>query len=251
MLVVDDHQIVCDGFASRLRGKGVDAIALTKAEPDRVRAEVERGRPDCALVDWKLPGWRRDGIRVIQEVKEASPDTPAVLMTNWRNEFEDSGRNPAEFEAFVPKLDLDSVVTRALEFALHRRTSLPWRALEALLATVEPEPRPLDDRLRNMIVQVCGDLSQTWEIEDLCAVAGRVSGKHLNELFTTELRTTPAHFVARWRVEAAKLYLRETDLGQDVIARRVGLGTSRNMNRVFKRIEGRAPGAFRTRVRSQ
>ena len=85
---------------------------------------------------------------------------------------------------------------------------------------------------------------------DVPALARRVamSPRNFFRVFTREVGVTPARFVERARVEAARRLLEETTAGIDDIARRCGFGTSETMRGALQRVLRMSPHAYRTRL---
>ena len=83
------------------------------------------------------------------------------------------------------------------------------------------------------------------------ALARRVamSPRHFARVFRDEVGTTPARFVERVRVEAARRRLEESDDGVDAVAATCGFGTAESMRRAFLRTVRVAPAAYRARFR--
>jgi transcriptional regulator GlxA family with amidase domain len=78
-----------------------------------------------------------------------------------------------------------------------------------------------------------------------------MSSRHFSRVFTTEVGETPARYVERIRVDAARTELETTTGSLDLIATRCGLGTAESLRRAFQRRVGVAPGAYRRRFHSQ
>jgi transcriptional regulator GlxA family with amidase domain len=79
------------------------------------------------------------------------------------------------------------------------------------------------------------------------AARAAVSERHLARMFRDEVGMTPAGYVERTRLEAAKLLLVTGDESQESITRRVGFGTPETMRRIFRRNLGVSPGGYRSR----
>ena len=79
------------------------------------------------------------------------------------------------------------------------------------------------------------------------ALAGRfgMSGRHLSRIFRAELGMSPAKFIEKVRIEAAKQFLVDTRLSVQAIADRCGFDSQSNLSRAFKRCVGISPSAFR------
>jgi transcriptional regulator GlxA family with amidase domain len=79
------------------------------------------------------------------------------------------------------------------------------------------------------------------------AAAAAMSVRHFARVFTDEVGETPARFVERVRVEAARTELETTTDTLDRIAVRCGLGTAETLRRVFQRRLAVSPDAYRRR----
>jgi transcriptional regulator GlxA family with amidase domain len=85
---------------------------------------------------------------------------------------------------------------------------------------------------------------------DLLARRAALSSRHFSRVFTAEVGETPARYVERVRVEAARAELESSAASLDVIATRCGFGTAESLRRAFQRRVGVAPDAYRRRFRS-
>lgn len=84
------------------------------------------------------------------------------------------------------------------------------------------------------------------------ALAGRaaMSPRNFARAFLREIGTTPAVYVERLRIEAARRQLEETDLPGETVARRCGFGNGDGMRRAFLRRLGVPPRDYRDRFRA-
>ncbi len=76
-----------------------------------------------------------------------------------------------------------------------------------------------------------------------------VSERHLRRLFADQTATTPARFVERIRVEAARERLERTTAPVETVAADCGFGSSETMRRAFLRVIGVGPSDYRARFR--
>jgi transcriptional regulator GlxA family with amidase domain len=83
-------------------------------------------------------------------------------------------------------------------------------------------------------------------------LAARVamSPRNFARVFTKEMKTTPAKFVERLRVEAARRRLEESQNSMETIAGECGFGNVNSMRNVFQRALKIAPGQYRRHFRS-
>lgn len=84
------------------------------------------------------------------------------------------------------------------------------------------------------------------------ALASRaaMSERHFARVFTREVGTTPARFVERARVEAARRQLEETGDSVETVAAACGFGTPETMRRTFLRLLRTTPTDYRRRFRA-
>jgi transcriptional regulator GlxA family with amidase domain len=110
----------------------------------------------------------------------------------------------------------------------------------AQLAVRRAERQPLREALAFVAEHPEADLS-------VPALARRaaMSVRSFARAFRHEVGTTPAAFVQRSRVEAARRLLETTDRRVDDIARACGFGTVETMHRAFQRTVRTTPGQYR------
>ena len=86
---------------------------------------------------------------------------------------------------------------------------------------------------------------------DLLAARAAMSSRHFSRVFTAEVGETPARYVERVRVEAARTELETTTSQLELVAVNCGFGTAESLRRAFQRRVGVAPDAYRRRFHSE
>lgn len=76
-----------------------------------------------------------------------------------------------------------------------------------------------------------------------------MSPRNFARVFTREMKTTPAKFVERLRVEAARRRLEESQNSMETIANQCGFGSINSMRNVFQRTLKISPGQYRRHFR--
>lgn len=109
--------------------------------------------------------------------------------------------------------------------------------------------QPSTDPIRSAMSAIHANPRARHGIAELAGHAG-LSPRHFQRRFTAELGTSPAAYVERVRVEAARRALVEGDDPLEAIARRYGFGTAETLRRSFHRHVGVAPSEYRGRFRS-
>ena len=72
-----------------------------------------------------------------------------------------------------------------------------------------------------------------------------MSPRNFARIFTRELSVTPARYVERARVEAARRWLEDSDAGLDEVASSCGFGSAETLRRAFQRLLRVSPSAYR------
>jgi two-component system response regulator PilR (NtrC family) len=79
ILVVDDEEMIRDLMAETLDRWGYNS--LTACDGQEAIEKAKGRKIDLVLTDLKMP--RKDGIELVQELKELNPDTSAILFTGY------------------------------------------------------------------------------------------------------------------------------------------------------------------------
>jgi transcriptional regulator GlxA family with amidase domain len=110
----------------------------------------------------------------------------------------------------------------------------------------------LTDRkpLRELEAWVLDNLNKPLNVPML-AERVAMSPRNFARVFTKEMKTTPAKFVERLRVEAARRRLEESQNSMEAIAGECGFGNINSMRNVFQRTLRIAPGHYRRHFRGK
>jgi transcriptional regulator GlxA family with amidase domain len=134
-------------------------------------------------------------------------------------------------------------IARRLVLFLHRPGN--QAQFSAQLATQTAQR----DGLRELQRWIAGNPADDLRVEALAARAA-MSPRHLARTFLHEVGTTPARYVERVRVGAARWHLEETDSTTETIAAACGFGSAETMRRSFLRALGTSPSEYRRRFRT-
>jgi transcriptional regulator GlxA family with amidase domain len=110
-------------------------------------------------------------------------------------------------------------------------------------------PGGIASPIRQVADAVVADPASDHRLPQLAKRAA-VSERHLRRLFAEQTRTTPARFVERVRVEAARERLESTSAPIEAVATSCGFGSPETMRRAFLRVLGLGPSDYRARFRS-
>lgn len=110
-------------------------------------------------------------------------------------------------------------------------------------------PGGIASPVRRLLDAIVSDPADDHRLPQLARRAA-VSERHLRRIFAEQTSTTPARFVERVRVEAARERLERTTAPVDAVARACGFGSPETMRRAFLRVLGVGPSDYRARFRT-
>jgi transcriptional regulator GlxA family with amidase domain len=142
-------------------------------------------------------------------------------------------------------LDRDAALTIARHLVLFLRRPGNQSQFSATLVAQQPERQPLREIQRTVLEDVAGEHSV-----EAMAVRAHMSPRNFARAFRAETGITPARYVERVRVEAARRRLEDTAEPIAEIATGCGFGTAETMRRVFLRTLEVGPGEYRRRFHS-
>jgi transcriptional regulator GlxA family with amidase domain len=103
--------------------------------------------------------------------------------------------------------------------------------------------------LRELQGWIADHVDEDLGVERLAAEVA-MSERNFSRAFHREVGMTPARFVERTRVDAARRHLEESTASIDDVAIRCGFGTAETMRRTFLRVLGVTPSDYRNRFRT-
>ena len=112
---------------------------------------------------------------------------------------------------------------------------------------IEIEQRA-SDRISALLGWMIEHLDQNLSVEQLASRAA-MSPRNFARRFRAEVGASPAQYVQRLRLDAARRLLTEGELPTDLIAARCGFGARETMRLAFQRHLRVAPQQFRERFR--
>jgi transcriptional regulator GlxA family with amidase domain len=139
-------------------------------------------------------------------------------------------------------LDREAALTIARHLVLFLRRPGNQSQFSATLAAQQPTREPLREVQRLVVEDVAGEHS----VEAMAARA-HMSPRHFARAFRVETGLTPARYVERVRLEAARRCLEDGAEPIAVVATRCGFGTPETMRRAFLRTLEVGPAEYRRR----
>ena|SRR5664280_1478969 len=142
-------------------------------------------------------------------------------------------------------LDREAALTIARQLVLFLRRPGNQSQFSATLAAQQPEREPLREVQRQVVENVAGDHS----VEAMAARAN-MSARHFARAFSAETGVTPARYVERVRLEAARRRLEDGAEPIASVAGTCGFGTAETMRRAFLRTLDVGPAEYRRRFQA-
>jgi transcriptional regulator GlxA family with amidase domain len=141
-------------------------------------------------------------------------------------------------------LDRDAALTIARHLVLFLRRPGGQSQFSATLTAQQPEREPLRDALRHVVEHPRED----HRVEAMAARA-HMSPRNFARAFRAESGLTPARYVERVRLEAARRLLEDTSEPVGAVAEGCGFASVETMRRSFLRALDVAPAEYRRRFR--
>jgi len=101
-----------------------------------------------------------------------------------------------------------------------------------------------DPQVARALAAFHAEPARRWSVPGLAAAAN-LSRSVFAERFTSTVGISPAHYVARWRIHVAGIWLHRNQLTIAQIATGLGFGSEAAFSRTFTRLVGSSPAAFR------
>jgi transcriptional regulator GlxA family with amidase domain len=141
--------------------------------------------------------------------------------------------------------DREAALSIARHLVLFLRRPGNQSQFSATLSSQQPEREPLREVQRRVVE----DVAATHSVEEMAAQA-QMSPRHFARAFRAETGVTPARYVERVRLEAARRRLEDTAEPVASVASACGFGTAETMRRVFLRALEVGPAEYRRRFQS-
>ena len=241
VVLVDDESLIVEGLRRVVDWEAHHCQVAATASDARSGAEAIREHcPDILFTDIKMPG--EDGLAMLAALKGEFPRMQIAVLTGYRD-FEYAQR---AIRLGVSRFLLKPSKMDEIEEALDYMTGV----LDRLPPEAPAEEQEEDSansfivrQARAYIAQHCAEKISLQEVADHCFV----SQWHLSKLLNRHLGQAFYDLLNAERVRRAKELLEDPALRISEIAERVGYADTAHFSRVFKKLEGVAPGEWRNR----
>ncbi len=236
VLIVDDdprarqlaQEAVTSGlpdYTIRLAENGAEGLAAAAANP-----------PSLIILDLMMP--QMDGFTVLDHLRanEQTRHIPVVILSGRQLSLDD-----------VKRLEHHAAVTLQAKGLLSQDEIMA--TLHRSLFGVETLPPQTSVLVKRAIAYLHQDYARPlsrWEIAEGIGV----NEDYLSRVFNQELGLSPWDYLNRYRIAQAKERLRQSHDSINQIAQRVGFPDPAYFSRVFRRLTGTSPRAYRDSAES-
>ena len=230
VLVVDDDPDTLD-MNSRIVQAHWPAVRVLKAGDGRVALEIlQHTRIDLVLLDLMMP--EIDGFGVLEAMRQgvATRDVPVIVLTGQTLSQQDMARLNQGVAAVMSKgLFSAGEVLAHLDAAFERRRKLSSEAQRLV---------------RHAMAYLHEHYAEPISRQDLARHVN-MAEDYLTSCFHKEVGIAPIAYLNRYRINQARLLLKQGESSVADIAAAVGFSDSGYFSRVFRREVGMSPEAYR------
>jgi len=230
ILVVDDEPNTLDMHARIVQSHSSSNHFLMAYNGREALEILEREIVDLVLLDLQMP--EMDGFGVLEAMREneGMRKIPVIVVTGKVLTETDMARLNRGVAAVLGKglFSFDETVAH-ISTALERKHRLSGEAQRQVRKAMAFIHEHYADSISRR------DIAQHVSIAE----------DHLTFCFRQELRRTPIEYLQRFRVNQAKRLLKDSERSITEIALDVGFSDSGYFSRIFRRITGMSPEAFR------
>lgn len=230
ILIVDDDPGVLELHAQIVRSKFPQHQVLLASSGREALLLLQGSRPDLVLLDLMMP--EMDGFGVLEEMQkiETARQVPVIVISGKTLMEEDIARLSRSVAVVLHK----GMFTSAETLAHIKDTLLHRQKLSSEAQRIT----------RKAMAYIHEHYSEPLGREEVARHVG-VSEGYLSRCFTQETGLSLIHYVARYRIQAAKQLLSAGTLSITEIALEVGFSDSNYFSRAFRREVGVSPFSYR------
>jgi two-component system response regulator YesN len=241
---VDDETEILD-YLSRLcaeiKGYKTEIYkAVSAAEAIAVFGKIHI---DVVLSDIRMPGM--DGLALAEAIRQKEPGCKIVFLTGYRdfnNVYQAVQKGNVRF---LLKTESDTTILKALVEAMAELDQELRTEKVQENSTEKPDISRAGHVLRFLCHHINANLGGDLSLEALADLV-RLNKSYLSRFFKEEMGINLSDYICEKRIGAAKHSLQNTHKRIEDIAREVGYLDGHSFSRLFRKVTGLSPVAYRT-----
>lgn len=191
---------------------------------------LAEGAPDMVLLDLMMPDI--DGFQVLEQLRSnvRTASIPVIIITGKMLSYED-----------VKRLDVPKVVLQTKGVLSDLESAAE---IQRVLTASDTLPQPTGQLVKQACAYIQQNYALSFSLVELSEIIG-VSKSYLSRIFRLDTGISLWDYLNRFRIQKAKELLLRTDDSITAIALVVGYEDTGYFSRVFRKIAGCSPRAFR------
>jgi YesN/AraC family two-component response regulator len=230
LIVDDDPEVRASHKETVLRG--LPGFRIRTAANGQTAVDVMRGEvPSLVILDLIMPGMEGEEVLDWMRADPRLRPVPVVILSSKLLTLED-----------VQRLERYARVTFQSKGILTGEETIA--ALNRALFGTDALPQQTSALVKRAVAFLHHNYSRPlsrWEV----AKALGISEDYLSRVFTRELGLSPWDYLNRYRILQSKTLLQHTSSSIRIVSRQVGFRDQSYFSRVFHKIMGQSPQAFR------
>ncbi len=182
VLLADDHPMVRQGVRFLLAREGYEVVAEAR-DGHEALSQARATRPDVAILDLAMPGM--NGLDAAYEMKQASPETKIVILTQHVEQQYILKALRAGIHAYVLKTQAASDLIQAIRDVSRGRTYVSPAVSSALVGAYQqnggPSPDPLTARERE-VLRLVAEGRSTKKIAEILGISMKTAESHRSHI---------------------------------------------------------------------
>lgn len=133
VLVVDDHELICQGIIHAVEGEPDILVVGAIGNASMVIESVEKEKPFIVLMDIQLGGGEKDGISLAEEIKKNFPQIKVILISMHEDEEYIERAISAMVDGYILKDIHKETFVKAIRVVAHGDTFMDSRITRRLM----------------------------------------------------------------------------------------------------------------------
>ncbi|MFK7952415.1 MAG: response regulator [Ekhidna sp.] len=183
IVLVDDHQLVSEGFKKIIDSQSGFAVVAVYNDPLEALKKIPIISPDIVITDIDMPGI--DGLQLIQSLKKANEQLQYIVISMHMDQSLLQQCKKLKVNGFLSKNTDEFELTQCLTSVSQRRDFYSQKALEMAISNVDSISTSASGKKTHLLTE--------RELEILTLIASGKSTKDIAEELFIAVRTVETH----------------------------------------------------------